>query len=85
MHIEVTAEDVRNPGTRTLDNPVTCALRRATGHQWYIYNYRIACEVEEPYGVIRLPETVVALLGTWKASRLMEPFAFEATLSAPFR
>jgi hypothetical protein len=84
MRIQVTEQDIRAAKRNGVDNPLTLALRRVVGNEWFVldgHRQEVALyQLSPPYRAIVLPSRVVNVLRAWKDSEIIQPFEVELDL-----
>ena len=87
MRIEVTEQDIRAARRNGVDNPLTLALRRMVGNEWFVldgHRQEVALyQLSPPFRTIVLPGHVVSLLRAWKDSEVIQPFEVELDVPRP--
>ena len=58
MKVSVTKDDIRGARAHALENPITRAIRRATGQTWIVFNGTTAYLRTQPFGSVSLPYEV---------------------------
>lgn len=85
MRIYVSSEDIAAAGPGIISNPIACALQRATGTKWRVWNGEMAYELLPPYRAVQLPIEVQQMWDEYADFRDMPPFWFELELEAPLQ
>ncbi|MDF2439038.1 MAG: hypothetical protein JWN98_22 [Abditibacteriota bacterium] len=82
MRITVSSEDIAAAGPGIISNPIACALQRATGTKWRVWNGEVAYELLPPYRTVTLPLDVQQIWDECVDFRHMTPFSFDVDLDA---
>ena len=82
MRITVSSEDIAAAGPGIISNPIACALQRATGTKWRVWNGEMAYELLPPYRAVPLPLKVQQMWDDCVDFRQMTPFSFDVDLEA---
>jgi hypothetical protein len=83
MKITVTQDDIQGFSHAGADNPITRAMRRATGRSWVVFGGSTAFLRAEPYHTIALPYAVYAHWKLHQSTGAWKPFEFEVDLRLP--
>lgn len=81
MKVQVTQKDIEEVIDNGIDNPVTRALQRVAGEEWFVFN-SIAYELTFPNRSVTLPSEVCDNLHAWQRLGVMWPFEFEADITS---
>ena len=85
MRITVSSEDIAAAGPGIISNPIACALQRATGTKWRVWNGEMAYELLPPYRAVPLPLEVQQMWDDYADFREMPPFSFDLELEEPLQ
>jgi len=69
--------DIKEAGRTATDNPITRALRRATGTKWCIFQGNTAYALTPPHRSLSLPDIVREHWEQYQDSGRMQPFEFD--------